>query len=155
MKAILIEDEYPAAERLEKLIKKIDEEIEIVAVLDSIESSKRLFSTHPAPDLIFSDIQLSDGLSFAIFESMAIPIPIIFTTSYDEYAIKAFKVKSIDYLLKPIKPQELEAAIMKFKESQRVFSANDYTLKIQSLLDSMPAVGRKHKTCLLYTSRCV
>ncbi|HAK80874.1 MAG TPA: DNA-binding response regulator, partial [Runella sp.] len=89
MKAILIEDEYPAAERLEKLIKKIDEEIEIVAVLDSIESSKRWFSTHLAPDLIFSDIQLSDGLSFAIFESMAIPSPIIFTTSYDEYAIKA------------------------------------------------------------------
>lgn len=149
MKAILIEDEYPAAERLEKLIKKIDEEIEILAVLDSIESSKRWFSTHPAPDLIFSDIQLSDGLSFAIFESMAIPSPIIFTTSYDEYAIKAFKVRSIDYLLKPIKPQELEAAITKFKESQRGFSANDYTLKIQSLLDSMPAVGRKHKTRFL------
>jgi DNA-binding LytR/AlgR family response regulator len=149
MKALLIEDEYPAAERLTKMIQKADASIEIVAVLDSIEAAKRWFSTHPAPDLVFSDIQLSDGLSFTIFEEIDIKSPIIFTTSYDEYAIKAFKVKSIDYLLKPIKPQELATAIHKFKESNTAFSPNDYSLKIQSLLDSMPTASRKYKTRFL------
>lgn len=149
MKALIIEDEYPAAERLIKLIHKADASIEILAVLDSIEAAKRWFLSHPAPDLIFSDIQLSDGLSFVIFEEIDIKSPIIFTTSYDEYAIKAFKVKSIDYLLKPIKPYELVAAIEKFKETQVAFSANDYTLKMQSLLDSLPMAGRKYKTRFL------
>lgn len=149
MKALIIEDEYPAAERLIKLIHKADASIEILAVLDSIEAAKRWFLSHPAPDLIFSDIQLSDGLSFVIFEEIDIKSPIIFTTSYDEYAIKAFKVKSIDYLLKPIKPYELVAAIEKFKETQVAFSANDYTLKMQSLLDSLPMSGRKYKTRFL------
>jgi len=149
MKALIIEDEYPAAERLTKLIHKADATIEILAILDSIEAAKRWFASHTAPDLIFSDIQLSDGLSFAIFEEIDVKSPIIFTTSYDEYAIKAFKVKSIDYLLKPIKPYELVAAINKFKETQVAFSANDYTLKMQSLLDSLPMAGRKYKTRFL------
>lgn len=149
MKALIIEDEYPAAERLTKLIYKADATIEITTVLESIEAAKRWFASHPAPDLIFSDIQLSDGLSFVIFEEIDIKSPIIFTTSYDEYAIKAFKVKSIDYLLKPIKPYELVAAIEKFKETQVAFSANDYTLKMQSLLDSLPMAGRKYKTRFL------
>jgi DNA-binding LytR/AlgR family response regulator len=149
MKALIIEDEYPAAERLTKLVYKADETIEIAAVLESIEAAKRWFASHPAPDLIFSDIQLSDGLSFVIFEEIDVKSPIIFTTSYDEYAIKAFKVKSIDYLLKPIKPYELVAAIEKFKETQVAFSANDYTLKMQSLLDSLPMTGRKYKTRFL------
>jgi DNA-binding LytR/AlgR family response regulator len=149
MKALIIEDEYPAAERLTKLIHKADATIEILAILDSIEAAKRWFASHTAPDLIFSDIQLSDGLSFAIFEEIDVKSPIIFTTSYDEYAIKAFKVKSIDYLLKPIKPYELVAAINKFKETQVAFSANDYTLKMQSLLDSLPMAGRRYKTRFL------
>ncbi|MFN8347919.1 MAG: LytTR family DNA-binding domain-containing protein [Spirosomataceae bacterium] len=149
MKALIIEDEYPAAERLTKLIRKADAEMEIIGVLDSIEAAKRWFSVHPAPDLIFSDIQLSDGLSFIIFEEENIKSPIIFTTSYDEYAIKAFKVKSIDYLLKPIKPDELAAAIEKFKETQAAFSSTEYTLKIQSLLDNLSVPGRKYKTRFL------
>lgn len=149
MKALIIEDEYPAAERLTKLIYKADATIEITAVLESIEAAKRWFASHEAPDLIFSDIQLSDGLSFAIFEEIDIKSPIIFTTSYDEYAIKAFKVKSVDYLLKPIKPYELVAAIEKFKETQVAFSANDYTLKMQSLFDSLPMTRRKYKTRFL------
>lgn len=149
MKALIIEDEYPAAERLTKLVYKADPTMEIAAVLESIEAAKRWFASHPAPDLIFSDIQLSDGLSFVIFEEIDVKSPIIFTTSYDEYAIKAFKVKSIDYLLKPIKPYELVAAIEKFKETQVAFSANDYTLKMQSLLDSLPMTGRKYKTRFL------
>jgi DNA-binding LytR/AlgR family response regulator len=122
--------------------------------LGSVETAKRWFAQQrttgqPAPDLIFSDIQLSDGLSFVIYEEMTIKSPIIFTTSYDEYALKAFKVKSIDYLLKPIKPQELAVAIAKFKESHGTFSAPDYTLRIQSMLDHYSATGRKFKTRFL------
>ncbi len=149
MNALIIEDEYPAAERLTKLIQKADANIEIVGVLESIETAKKWFAAHESPDLIFSDIQLSDGLSFVIFEEIAVKSPIIFTTSYDEYAIKAFKVKSIDYLLKPIKPYELVAAIEKFKETQASFSVNQYTLKIQSLLENLPMTERKYKTRFL------
>jgi DNA-binding LytR/AlgR family response regulator len=149
MKALLIEDEYPAAERLVKLIQKADPDIEIVGVLESISAAKAWFETHPDPDLIFSDIQLSDGLSFVIFDEIPIRSPIIFTTSYDEYAIKAFKVKSIDYLLKPIKPQELSIAIEKFKQMRGAFSGQDYALRIQSLLDTLPSTGRKYKTRFL------
>ncbi|MBC8111609.1 MAG: DNA-binding response regulator, partial [Verrucomicrobia bacterium] len=87
MKALIIEDEYPAAERLTKLIQKIDATIEISAVLESISLAKLWFARNPSPELIFSDIQLSDGLSFEIFESISVKSPVIFTTSYDEYAI--------------------------------------------------------------------
>lgn len=149
MTTILIEDEYPAAERLEKLIKKVDEKIQVLAVLESIEAAKKWFAGNPAPDLIFSDIQLSDGLSFQIFENVPIKSPIIFTTSYDEYAIKAFKVKSIDYLLKPIKIQELEIAIGKFKEVKNQYAENQYALKMESLLDSLQTTGKKYKNRFL------
>jgi len=152
MKALIIEDEYPAAERLLKLIQKTDAGIEIVGVLESISAAKQWFGNHPEPDLIFSDIQLSDGLSFVIFDELPVRSPIIFTTSYDEYAIKAFKVKSIDYLLKPIKQQELTAAIEKFKEMQGAFSNQEYALRIQSLIDGLPAIGRKYKTRFLVQS---
>ncbi|AEI51162.1 LytR/AlgR family response regulator transcription factor [Runella slithyformis] len=149
MKALIIEDEYPAAERLTKLIQKAGTGIEVTDVIGSIEAARGWFATHKAPDLIFSDIQLSDGLSFVIFEEIPLKSPIIFTTSYDEYAIKAFKVKSIDYLLKPIKPQELTAAIEKYRALTGSHSPQEYGLKIQSLLDSLPMAGRKFKTRFL------
>ncbi len=150
MKTLIIEDEYPAAERLEKLIHKVDASIQVIGVLGSVEVAGKWISEHPLPDLIFSDIQLSDGLSFQIFERFSVKVPIIFTTSYDEYAIKAFKVKSIDYLLKPIKLQELEAAIGKFREMQKGFSPVDYALKMESLLDNLHLTGpKKHKTRFL------
>ena len=150
MKTLIIEDEYPAAERLEKLIHKVDTDIKIVAVLGSIEAAGKWLASNPPPDLIFSDIQLSDGLSFQIFEQFSVKTPIIFTTSYDEYAVKAFKVKSIDYLLKPIKLQELEAALAKFREMQKAFSPTDYALKVESLLDNLQLTGpRKYKTRFL------
>jgi DNA-binding LytR/AlgR family response regulator len=150
MKTLIIEDEYPAAERLEKLIRKVDPSIEIIGVLGSIEAAGEWLQAHSLPDLIFSDIQLSDGLSFQIFEQFSVKAPIIFTTSYDEYAIKAFKVKSIDYLLKPIKLQELELAIGKFRDMQKAFSPVDYAMKIESLLDNLKTTGsRKHKTRFL------
>ncbi|MBC8109981.1 MAG: response regulator transcription factor [Verrucomicrobia bacterium] len=149
MKALIIEDEYPAAERLTKLIQKIDATIEISAVLESISLAKLWFARNPSPELIFSDIQLSDGLSFEIFESISVKSPVIFTTSYDEYAIKAFKHKSIDYLLKPIKPQELANALAKFKDMKSGFSANDYALRIDSLIDSLKTSEKKYKSRFL------
>jgi len=145
MNALIIEDEYPAAERLEKLIKKLDPHIEIAGVIDSVESAKRWFASEAAVDLIFSDIQLSDGLSFQIFEAFPAHSPIIFTTSYDEYAIKAFRVKSIDYLLKPIKLHELQRAIDKYKNFKGDFSPQVYSQKIDSLIKSLEIRNRTHK----------
>ncbi|SKB82541.1 LytR/AlgR family response regulator transcription factor [Dyadobacter psychrophilus] len=149
MKVVIIEDEYPAAERLEKLIKKLDPKIEIIAVLESVESAKRWFAGAHQVDLIFSDIQLSDGLSFQIFEAFPAHSPIVFTTSYDEYAIKAFRVKSIDYLLKPIKLPELADAIKKFDGLKEDFSPKSYARKVESLLDSLEMSKKAHKTRFL------
>jgi DNA-binding LytR/AlgR family response regulator len=149
MKALIIEDEYPAAERLEKLIRKLDSRVEIAGVLESVASAKRWFATGPSVDLIFSDIQLSDGLSFQVFEAFPAHSPIIFTTSYDEYAIRAFRVKSIDYLLKPIKLPELAVAINKYQALKQDFSAPAYAKKVESLLDGLAMSRRSHKTRFL------
>lgn len=111
---ILVEDEQPAASRLQKMIKALGEPVTIEAILDSVEDAVLWFNTHPPPDLAFFDIQLADGLSFNIFEQTTIDCPVIFTTAYDEYAIKAFKVNSIDYLLKPISKEDLQGAWDKF-----------------------------------------
>ena len=116
MKTIIIEDEQLAARRLENMVKTIDPTIEIVAKLESIEDSVKWFKTNEHPDLIFLDIHLEDGLSFSIFDQVKVNVPIIFTTAFDEYAIKAFKLKSIDYLLKPIVQNDLEKAITKYRE---------------------------------------
>ena len=116
MKTIIIEDEQLAARRLEQMIKTIDPDIEIMAKLESVAESVEWFQTNEQPDLIFLDIHLEDGLSFSIFDKVKVNAPIIFTTAFDEYAIKAFKLKSIDYLLKPIVSDDLEKAISKFRE---------------------------------------
>jgi DNA-binding LytR/AlgR family response regulator len=116
MKTIIIEDEQFAARRLENMIREIDPGIKILAKLESIEESVNWFKNNPHPDLIFLDIHLEDGLSFSIFEQVKVDSPIIFTTAFDEYAIKAFKLKSIDYLLKPIIKEDLEKAINKFRD---------------------------------------
>jgi len=116
MKTIIIEDEQFAARRLENMIRQIDSEIEIVAKLESIAESVAWFNNNEHPDLIFLDIHLEDGLSFSIFEQVKVNAPIIFTTAFDEYAIKAFKLKSIDYLLKPIVADDLKKAITKFRD---------------------------------------
>ncbi len=122
MKAIIIEDEIPASKRLAKLISEIDPDIIIEKVLDSVESAIEWFAKNPAPQLLFMDIHLSDGSSFEIFKKVDIKCPIIFITAYHEYAIDAFKVNSIDYLLKPVKKEELENAIFKLKKLQLNFS---------------------------------
>jgi DNA-binding LytR/AlgR family response regulator len=116
MKTIIIEDEQLAARRLEKMILETDSSIEIVARLESVKESVEWFRNNPHPDLIFLDIHLEDGLSFSIFDQVKVNSPIIFTTAFDEYAIKAFKLKSIDYLLKPIIQDDLAKAIAKFRD---------------------------------------
>lgn len=116
MNILIIEDENPAAKRLMQLIKEVLPKAFLYGNLDSIESSIDWLSSNPAPDLIFCDIQLADGLSFSIFEKIEVNSPIIFTTAFDQYAIKAFKLNSIDYLLKPIDPKELKHAIEKFQQ---------------------------------------
>jgi DNA-binding LytR/AlgR family response regulator len=115
MNILLIEDERPAANRLKQLIQQILPNAEIMEYLDSITSAVEWFKSHQAPDLIFCDIQLADGLSFEIFDRVKISAPIIFTTAFDQYAIKAFKLNSVDYLLKPIDPKELANAIEKYQ----------------------------------------
>ena len=149
MKVLLIEDEYPAAERLQKLLRKLDPRVEIAGILESVEAGKQWFKTGQPVDLIFSDIQLSDGLSFQIFESFPAHSPIIFTTSYDEYAIRAFRVKSIDYLLKPIKLPELAKAIKKYQALKQDFSPPAYARKVESLLDSLEMTRKTYKTRFL------
>jgi DNA-binding LytR/AlgR family response regulator len=115
MKVLIIEDEHLAAEKLGRMLHKLDPSIQVLATLESVSESAKWLSSNPAPDLIFMDIQLDDGISFEIFESVQISTPIIFTTAYNEYAIKAFKVNSVDYLLKPITPDDLRAAVDKFR----------------------------------------
>jgi len=119
MKILIIEDEHYAAKRLVSLVKDILPEAEILEILDSVEESKNWFYSHNEPDLVFMDIQLADGLSFKIFEEVKFSCPVIFVTAFDEYAIDAFKLNSIDYLLKPIETDKLEAAISKFKKMHK------------------------------------
>ena len=117
MNVIIIEDEKPSARRLQRMLKALDVEAE--TLLHSVEESIEWFQNNPHPDLIFLDIQLSDGLSFEIFEAIDVKSAIIFTTAYDEYALQAFKLNSIDYLLKPIDEDELKVAINQYKGTEQ------------------------------------
>jgi len=118
MKTLLIEDEIPAARRLSKMVMAARPAANILDTLDSVEGSVRWLRTFPSPDLIFMDIQIADGLSFDIFKQVEITAPVVFTTAFDQYAVQAFKVSAVDYLLKPIDPKDLESALQKF-ENQR------------------------------------
>ncbi len=115
MKIVIIEDETLNVKSLKKLIRQIKPDAEIINELDTVAASAEWFRTHPQPDLIFMDIQLADGISFDIFKEVEITAPIIFTTAYDKYAIHAFKVNSIDYLLKPIEANALQKAFEKLE----------------------------------------
>jgi DNA-binding LytR/AlgR family response regulator len=115
MKILIIEDEKPAATRLSKLLEGHFPSAEVIGQLDTVNRAVRWFKENPAPDLIFCDIQLADGISFEIFEQAKVSSPIVFTTAFDQYAIRAFQVNAIDYLLKPIDPKEVERAVEKFK----------------------------------------
>lgn len=114
MQAIIIEDEKPSARRLSRMLSKLD--LDIITMLHSVAEAIAWFKKNEHPELIFLDIQLSDGLSFEIFEKVEIKSAIIFTTAYDEYALKAFKLNSVDYLLKPIDDEELQEAVLKYSK---------------------------------------
>ena len=135
IKVLIIEDEKPAAKRLEKLLLEISTNFEIIGHCDSIESSIAFFQTDNQPDLVLLDVQLGDGLSFEIFKSVEISCPVIFTTAYDEYAIKAFELNSIDYLMKPISREKLQKSVDKFNKLSHQNSAVDLK-KLMLLLDA-------------------
>ncbi len=117
MKVLIIEDEPASANRLVKLLGEVSQELNVLDVIDTVEDSITFLETHTCPDLLFMDIHLADGNSFEIFEKLDVRCPIIFITAYDQYAIKAFKVNSLDYLLKPVKREELAAALNKFHQT--------------------------------------
>ena len=133
MKVLIIEDEKPASQKLMRLLGEISPNIEIIDVLKSVEQSINWFLHNPKPELIFMDIQLEDGICFEIFENKPIHTPIIFTTAYDEYTLKAFKVNSVDYLLKPIDSDELKNAIDKFKTHYEKTASVDFESIINQL----------------------
>lgn len=146
MKTVIIEDEFVAAQSLERLLASIDEKIEVLAVLQSIEESVEWLTLNNTPDLVFMDIHLADGSSFSIFEKTDIRCPIIFTTAYDEYSLKAFEVNSIDYLLKPITRKNLEKALAKLKNLTS--QANNPEL-ISQLLDTLRFTKANYKSHFL------
>ncbi len=145
MKAIIIEDEKLSAEHLENLLKRIDVTIEVVARFDTVKGSIESLNNGITADLIFMDIHLADGISFDIFPKLSIDIPVIFTTAYDEYAIKAFKFNSIDYLLKPIGLTELKTSLEKFNKLSQ--AAQAISLKDMSLV--YDSIKKQHKNRFL------
>ena len=135
MQVIIIEDEKPSARRLKRMLTELN--IEVTTMLHSVVESIEWFLNNPHPDLIMLDIQLSDGLSFEIFDSVEIKSSIIFTTAYDEYALKAFKLNSIDYLLKPIDKDELTHAINQFKAKFKANKTEHFNIEsIKDLLNN-------------------
>lgn len=145
MRVIIIEDEIPAANRLSRMLQDLDEDIEVIATLDSVEASVAWLREESADDveLIFMDIQLADGLSFSIFQQVKLLKPVIFTTAFDHYVLKAFKVNSVDYLLKPIDAGELKQAVSKYR---RVYRGNGgLAEKIEKLVQEMSPAKYKER----------
>lgn len=134
MRAVIIEDETAASRNLAVLLAGSFPNIEVVATLESVAESIEWFESNEAPDLVFMDIHLADGNAFRIFDKVNITAPIIFTTAYDQYALEAFKVNSIDYILKPIKQKELERAVGKFTSLTQVAQA-DYSLRVSRMVE--------------------
>ncbi len=145
MRVVIIEDEAPAFRRLQKVLEEIDNSIQIVEVIDSVAESVKWIRNHDLPDLFFMDIQLSDGISFEIFDQVKVSKPVIFTTAFDEYMLRAFKVNSIDYLLKPIKKEDLQQSLTKFDEMKASLGTVE-SPDISNLLRSIRLDDKKYKT---------
>lgn len=141
---LIIEDEPEAAKRLETLVKNMIPQVRVLAKIDSIKKSVKWIEENPPPDLIFMDIQLADGLSFQIFDKCQVKSPVIFTTAYDAYALKAFKVNSIDYILKPVDEEELAAALKKLDTlTQRKDNSAEL---LTSIGEAVRMLTRQYKT---------
>lgn len=150
MRILVIEDEPLVARDLCNLVAKLEPQAEISGPLPSVSASVKWFSENPAPDLVLSDIQLSDGISFEIFENQPLHCPIIFTTAYDAYAIRAFKLNSIDYLLKPIDEKELRDALTKYKDLTKTPVLED---QLKSLLSQWGKDQKRYKERFLSLQR--
>jgi two-component system LytT family response regulator len=137
MKILIIEDEKPAAEHIQRLVNRYDASFELLGPIDSVKKSTEWFRSNPHPDLVLMDIQLADGLSFEIFENTAIHCPVIFTTAFNDYAIRAFKVNSIDYLLKPIDFDELKNAFEKFGKIRQQVTPETYATLFDKVMNSL------------------
>ncbi len=163
LQVLILEDEYPAAERLQRLLAQAAPGAQVLAVLDTVAGALAWLGAHPAPGLILSDIQLADGLSLDVFAQTLVRSPVIFTTAYDQYALQAFRANGIDYLLKPLKLAELQAALLKLKVmsyglkvdpaevAASTFNAQFLTFNspLERLLDALPRPQRPHKTRFL------
>lgn len=138
MRVVIIEDETAAAQNLSAILRKLLPDVEIVATIDTVVDSVDYFRSAPQLDLVFMDIHLADGASFRIFDSVNVTTPIIFTTAYDQYAIEAFKVNSIDYLLKPINDDDVKRAVEKWQRLTSV-ERSDYTSRVAEVAQHRPA----------------
>jgi DNA-binding LytR/AlgR family response regulator len=142
MKILIIEDEPQAAQLLENILREVAPECVVLRKIDSIKRSVRWLAENPQPDLIFMDIQLADGLSFEIFDKHTITSPVIFTTAFNEYALKAFKVNSIDYILKPVDKVELKAALEKLR---RLTGTQHQSKLLESIGQAVQMLSKKYK----------
>ena len=144
MRVVIIEDEAPAANRLSKMLHAIIDEVDVVKKIDSVEAAAKYLDGSDHIDLIFMDIQLADGLSFDIFQQTQVRAPVIFTTAFDQYTLKAFKVNSIDYLLKPIDEKELEQAVDKYRRLYHQ-KENGLSDRILKMVQEMNAVRYRER----------
>jgi two-component system LytT family response regulator len=157
LRILILEDEYPAAERLQRLLAQAAPAARVLAVLDTVAGALAWLAANPAPDLILSDIQLADGLSLDVFAQAVVACPVIFTTAYDQYALQAFRANGIDYLLKPLKLAELQAALAKLAALQAGGAAAAApgspaptpNSSLERLLDALPQPQRPYKTRFL------
>ena len=147
MNILIIEDEPAAGRRLKKLLPTVDSSIDVTAVIDSVEDAIEWFRNNNPPDLVFADVQLADGTCFEIFDIIDPGCPLIFVTAYDEYAIRAFKHNSIDYLLKPVDPEELKNAVEKFQKIGK--AAADSSSNLTALLEHMDSGIKTYKSRFL------
>ncbi|WP_298507545.1 LytTR family DNA-binding domain-containing protein [uncultured Kordia sp.] len=144
MNVLIIEDEFRAANQLQNMLQKCDFQYNLLDTIDTVEDAVQWFQTNEMPNLVFMDIQLADGLSFEIFQKVEVEAPIIFTTAFDQYAIQAFKVNSVDYLLKPIKEEDLQKALGKFNKSNQ--SQQIETSVLKQLLTSIQSQTERKNT---------
>jgi DNA-binding LytR/AlgR family response regulator len=137
MKILIVEDEELAAERLAQLVKEIEPEAEIHGPIDTVSATVAHLKTHPDYDLILLDIQLADGKSFSIFEDFELVTPVIFTTAYDEYALHAFEVNSIDYLLKPVNREKLKSSLEKFHKLKEYYRTENPNSQLYEMIRNL------------------
>lgn len=138
MRIVIVEDEQAAVKRLQKLLSGIDPTMEVITDLPTVADTVRWFKDRPAPDLALFDVQLADGDSFEVFKRVDVPCPVIFTTAFDEHALKAFRVNAVDYLLKPIRKQELEAAIARVRNTGAVRDHSNMSVQEDEQAHSAP-----------------